>query len=73
MFQTDPKLHTRTRRTLLPGRADIYTVLIVVAFLALLIGIGFVWYRSSVLFETGNPFTVLPKSIAGWLHAFHWS
>lgn len=71
MVQTDQNQHAKTRRTLPPGRADIYTVLIVVAFLALLVGIGFVWYRSGVLFDTGNPFTVLPKSIAGWFNAFH--
>jgi len=71
MPHTDQNQHANTRQTLLPGRADVYTVLIVVAFLALLVGIGFVWYRSGALFDTGNPFTVLPQSIAGGFDALH--
>lgn len=34
---------------------NIYTVLIIVALIALLAGISFVAYRSSVLFDTINP------------------
>lgn len=53
-----------------PAPSNIYTVLAAVAFAVLLIGVGFVWYRSSQLFGSGNPFTVMPKvsgSLAWWL------
>ena len=71
MTHIDQIQHAKTRQTLPPGRTDVYTVLVIVAFLALLVGIGFVWYRGGVLFDTGNPFAVLPQSIAGWFDAFH--
>ncbi len=48
----------------MPGRMDIYTLLIVVAFVALAIGIGFVWYRSGVLFDTASPFEVISTAAA---------
>jgi hypothetical protein len=38
--------------------SDIYTVLALVAVLALAIGVGFVWMRSNQLFGTSNPFEV---------------
>ena len=47
-----------------PGRkasGNVYTVLAFIAMAALLVGIGFVWYRGYVLFGMSNPFQVLPQ------------
>ncbi len=38
--------------------SNIYTVLALIAFLALACAIGYVWYRSSDLFGSGNPFKI---------------
>jgi len=38
--------------------SNIYTVLVVIAFLVLAVAIGYVWVRSSSLFGGGNPFEV---------------
>jgi hypothetical protein len=53
-----------TRHT---GHSDIYTLLIVIAAVALLVGIGFVWYRSTALFDASNPFAVVSQSVPRWL------
>ena len=41
---------------------NVYTVLLGVAFLALLIGVGYVWYRFADLFGTPNPFDLSQAS-----------
>jgi hypothetical protein len=41
------------------GPMDIYTVLSLIALLALIVGVSFVWVRSTALFENPNPFTVV--------------
>ncbi len=41
------------------GPMDIYTVLSFIAVLALIVGVSFVWVRSTALFENSNPFTVV--------------
>lgn len=53
-----------TRHT---GHSDVYTLLIVIAAIALLVGIGFVWYRSAELFDASNPFAVVSQSVPHWL------
>jgi len=50
---SDP--HTRRR----PAPSNIYTVLVVIATVALFAGIAFVWVRSNQLFGTSNPFTTV--------------
>ena len=50
---------------------DIYTMLVVIAFLALTIGIAFIWHRSTSLFDAGNPFNVIAESAQGWLTLLH--
>ena len=57
---------------MLPGRMDIYTLLVIVAFVALVLGIGFVWYRSGALFNTASPFEIISKPAAGMWGVFHW-
>lgn len=46
--------------------SNVYTVLVLIAFLALACAIGYVWYRSGQLFNTGNPFTVVSTPAASW-------
>ncbi len=58
-----PKDAKRLIRT--PGRSDIYTLLMVIAILALAIGIGFVWHRGSTLFDAGHPFDVVSVPPSG--------
>ena len=38
--------------------ANVYTVLLLIAALALLAGVGYVWYRYADMFGTSNPFAV---------------
>ena len=40
---------------------DIYSVLMLIAILALLIAIVFLWRGSMQFFDSSNPFAVLPK------------
>ncbi|MEX2671187.1 MAG: hypothetical protein WD294_03640 [Phycisphaeraceae bacterium] len=42
---------------------NIYTVLLAVAFVALLLGVGIVWWRFAELFDTANPFDVSQMTI----------
>ncbi|MFA9478713.1 hypothetical protein ACERK3_10430 [Phycisphaerales bacterium AB-hyl4] len=42
---------------------NVYTVLLAAAFVALLLGVGFVWWRFAELFDTANPFTVSQATI----------
>ncbi len=42
---------------------NIFTVLVVVAFVVLAVGVGYVWYKHQQLFET-HPFTVEPSKTA---------
>ncbi len=53
--------HRRRGSVFLPGRSDIYTLLMLIACLALLVGIGFIWYRGAELFGTSNPFEVVSQ------------
>lgn len=48
-----PVVHKRTAAS-----SDIYTVLTLLAVLALGVGVGFVWWRGSQLFGTSNPFEI---------------
>lgn len=50
------------------GRApsDVYTVLALIALVALLFGIGFVWFYSQQLFGTQHPFELIETTRAGW-------
>jgi len=48
---------------------NIYTVLILIALLALLGAIGFVWYRSATLFQSGNPLNVELSFVSDWVQA----
>lgn len=41
----------------------IYTVLLAIAFVALLLGVGAVWYRFAALFGDWNPFNVAQASV----------
>ena len=45
-------------RTTIPARSNLYTVLLLVSALALGIGAGFVWYKSTQLFNESNPFHI---------------
>jgi hypothetical protein len=45
------------------ARNNIYTVLVVVAFVALCVGIAAVVVRSQQLFDTGNPFKVVSTGV----------
>ncbi|MEX0654558.1 MAG: hypothetical protein WDZ31_02855 [Phycisphaeraceae bacterium] len=49
---------------------NVYTVLLAVAFVALLLGVGFVWYRYAELFETANPFSVSQTTLEAARLAF---
>ncbi|MAE63268.1 MAG: hypothetical protein CMJ18_03265 [Phycisphaeraceae bacterium] len=46
------------------GSNNVYTVLIAIAFLALLIGIGYIWIKSNSFFGTSNPFEVEPNPLS---------
>ncbi len=50
-----------------PGSSpsNVYTVLALIAMLALVVAIGFVWYQSYKLFGSANPFNVELASAAG--------
>ncbi len=41
-----------------PASSNVYTVLMIIAFLVLVTAIGYVWYTSAELFGPGNPFEV---------------
>jgi len=69
-MENKPTPPERNRRLMPAGRIDVYTLLMVVASLALLIGIGFIWYRGSVLFETTNPFEIVSPTLTGWFNTF---
>lgn len=43
--------------------SNIYTVLALIAFLALACAIGYVWFRSGELFGTGTPFEIIKQSL----------
>jgi hypothetical protein len=50
-----------------PAPANIYTVLVFMAFLLLLSAVIFVWLRSTAQFGTQNPFDLTSAASAGWL------
>jgi len=47
-----------TRNSRNRGASNIYTLLSVIALVALIIGVGYMWYRNSKLTGSLNPFTI---------------
>ena len=41
--------------------SNVYTVLALIALLSLVAAIGFVWYHSSILTDSANPFIVIGR------------
>ena len=56
-----------TGRRLARAPSNVYTVLVVIAFLMLASAVGYVWYRSHQLFGSQNPFEVPQGTTAGWV------
>ena len=49
---------------------NVYTVLVLIAFLALASTVGYVWCRCYTLFGSQNPFEVPSRTTAGWVIPF---
>ena len=52
----------RFQRARSAGRSDIYTLLLVIAAVALAVAIGFLWHRNTTLMDTANPFHIVPQT-----------
>lgn len=71
MSQFTPNTTASTRAgSRAPGRSNVYTLMLVIAFLALAIACAYVVFRHHELYGSWNPFD-LPQAVAGVVSVLH--